>query len=59
MSSCDMQGFATSNDLASLYKELKLMKSEERANIPFALFVIGKGMLNGNEALEYLEEKLR
>lgn len=55
--SCDMQGFATKNDLTSLYRELKLMSAEERASIPFALFVIGRGMLNGTEALTYLENK--
>ena len=57
MSVCDMQGYATTNELSSLYRELKVMKAEERASIPFALFVIGRGMLNGNEALAYLEEK--
>ena len=57
MSSCDMQGFATRNDLNSLYKELKLKTKEERADTKFALFVCGRGMLDGNEALAYLEEK--
>lgn len=57
MSSCDMQGFATANDLSSLYKELKLKTKEERTEIKFALFVRGRGMLDGNEALTYLEEK--
>ena len=57
MSSCDMQGFATSNDLHSLYRELKLKTKEERANDKFALFVVSRGMLNGEEALQYLEEK--
>lgn len=57
MASCDMQGYATANDLFSLYTELKLMKAEKRADIKFALFVRGRGMLNGDEALAYLEEK--
>lgn len=57
MSHCDMQGFATRNDIESLYRELKLKTKEERAKDLFALFVVGRGMLNGNEALAYLEEK--
>jgi len=54
---CEMKGFATSNELITLYRDLKLKTPEERAKIGFALFVAGKGMLNGNEALEYLENK--
>ena len=57
MSSCDMQGFATSNDLTGLYRELVSMSEKERESVPFALFVIGRGMLNGSEALTYLKEK--
>jgi len=59
MSRCDMQGFATSAELSDLYFELKMMTPEERENKPFALFVIGRGMLNGAEALEYLESKYK
>jgi hypothetical protein len=57
MNMCEMKGFATSNELFNLYKDLKLKTPEERAEIGFALFVAEKGMLNGNEALEYLENK--
>ncbi len=57
MAVCDMQGHATARELISLYSELKLMKSEERTKKRFALFVRGRGMLNGEEALAYLEEK--
>jgi len=59
MSSCDMQGFATERDLSSLFLELASMSIEERTNKKFALFVRSKGFLNGQEAFEYLSEKLR
>ena len=55
--SCDMQGFATHNDLESLYMKLISMTKEERLNDKFALFVVGKGFLNGEEALIYLKNK--
>lgn len=55
--SCDMQGFATHNDLESLYTELISMTKEERLEKKFALFVVSKGFLNGEEALIYLKEK--
>lgn len=57
MSSCDMQGYATSNDLESLYSELIKMTKEQRENKPYALFICGKGFLNGEEALNYLKDK--
>lgn len=55
--SCDMQGFATHNDLESLYMQLISMTKEERLNDKFALLVVGKGFLNGEEALIYLKNK--
>lgn len=51
----DMQGFATSRELSDLYFRLKVLKDEKALNDPFCLFVIGRGFLNGNETLEYLE----
>lgn len=57
MSSCDMEGHATFNDMWSLYWELKSKSVEERKAIPFALFVGSLGMLNGEQAFQYLQEK--
>jgi hypothetical protein len=52
-----MQGNATFNDKWSLYWELKGKSVEERKAIPFALFVGSLGMLNGEQAFQYLQEK--
>lgn len=57
MSSCDMAGHATFNDKWSLYWELRSKSVEERKAIPFALFVGSLGMLNGEQAFQYLQEK--
>ena len=57
MSRCDMQGHATHTELQSLYIELIGKTKEERITDKFALFVSGKGFLNGEEALNYLKEK--
>ena len=56
--SCDMQGFTTQNDLSSLYFELIGMSKEERESKAFALFVRSRVFLNGEEALQYLKEKM-
>jgi len=58
MARCDMQGFATKGELYDRYFELSLMTKEERKAKKFALFVIGKGMLDGEEAYNYLKEKM-
>ena len=55
----DMLGHATSHELNDLYIELISMSAEERRAKQFALFVVGKGMLNGEQALEYLKSKLK
>lgn len=55
----DMKGWATSGELTDLYFELKTMTPEEREAKTFALFVTGRGILNGREALEYLEDVLK
>lgn len=52
----DMAGFATSRELNDLYFKLKVLG--EGLDNPYALFVIGKGFLNGREALVYLEKKI-
>ena len=54
----DMTGRATARELTDLYFNLSVKSTEEREKIPFALFVIGKGMLNGEEALQYLKNKM-
>lgn len=51
----DMQGRATTNELLDLW--FKLRTDEDERKKPFALFVIGKGFLNGEQALEYLNKK--
>lgn len=53
----DMQGRATERELDELFWELARMTEEERKNKPYALFIIGKGFLNGQEAFEYLKNK--
>ena len=54
--SCDMQGYATFNDKWSLYWDLRSKSKEEREAIPFALFVGSLGMLNGEQAFQYLQD---
>lgn len=44
MSSCDMQGFATSNDLTNCYMELISKTKEERANDKYALLCCRQGL---------------
>lgn len=46
------------NDFESLYFRLALMTEDERKEMPFALFVAGKGILNGSEAFKYLKDYL-
>lgn len=55
--SCDMAGFATFRDKWSLYWKLRGMSEEERKAIPFALFVGSLGMLDGEQAFQYLQTK--
>ena len=50
-----MDGFASIQELLDLWFTLRI-NEEERAK-PFVLFVIGEGMLNGEQALEYLNDK--
>lgn len=54
----DMQGFAISNDILELYKELIFMSKEERVNNKFALFVSVKGFLDSEQALEYIKANM-
>ena len=46
----DMQGKMTNREGIDLLLSLSLKTKEEREAIPFALFVAGRGMLNGEEA---------
>lgn len=57
MARCDMVGFATSGEIKDLYFELNMMSPEERRQKKFALFVASKGMLDGEQAYNYLKEK--
>ena len=57
MARCDMLGHATSGELSDLYLSLSLKSEEERKNIAFALFVPSEGMMNGEKAYRYLQEK--
>lgn len=50
-----MEGYANISDLLDLWFRLRIDENE-RAK-PFVLFVIGEGMLNGEQALEYLNDK--
>lgn len=50
-----MDGFASMQELLDLWFTLRIDENE-RAK-PFALFVPGQGMLNGEQALEYLNDK--
>ena len=54
----DMLGHATVREIVSLQFKLIDMTEEERRALPCALFVIGRGMLNGQEAYEYIKNKL-
>ena len=57
MARCDMAGFATSGELSDLYFSLSMMSPEKRRQEKFVLFVVGKGMLNGEQAYDYLNKK--
>lgn len=54
----DMQGKMTNREGRDLLLSLSLKTKEEREAIPFALFVVGRGMLNGEEAYIYLKNKV-
>lgn len=54
----DMQGKMTDREGIDLLLNLSLKTKEERESIPFALFVAGRGMLNGEEAYIYLKNKV-
>lgn len=54
----DMQGKMTNREGVDLLLSLSLMNKEEREKIPFALFVAGRGLLNGEEAYIYLKNKV-
>lgn len=57
MARCDMQGHATNGELSELYFELSSKSKEERQKDSFALFVPSLGMLDGEQAYNYLKEK--
>ncbi|MBP5422705.1 MAG: hypothetical protein J6Y78_09725 [Paludibacteraceae bacterium] len=48
-------GHATTDELLDLWFRLRTDENERKK--PFVLFIKGRGMLNGEEALEYLNEK--
>ena len=52
-----MQGFADSEELIALYKDLSLDKSKRSKENKFCLFVKGIGFLDGEQAYIYLNEK--
>ena len=54
----DMQGKLTDREGIDLLLSLSLKTKEEREAIPFALFVAGIGILNGEEAYLYLKNKV-
>ena len=54
----DMQGKMTDREGRDLLLSLSLKTKEEREAILFALFVAGRGMLNGEEAYIYLKNKV-
>lgn len=54
----DMQGKMTDREGIDLLLSLSLKTKEEREAIPFALFVAGRGMLNGEETYLYLKNKV-
>ena len=53
-----MQGKMTDREGRDLLLSLSLKTKEEREAILFALFVAGRGMLNGEEAYIYLKNKV-
>ena len=55
----DMQGKMSNREGINLLLSLSLKTKEEREAIPFALFVAGRGMLNGEEAYIYLKDKVK
>lgn len=48
-------GHATTDELLDLWFKLRTDENERKK--PFVLFIKGQGMLNGEEALEYLNKK--
>ena len=54
----EMQGKMTDREGIDLLLSLSLKTKEEREAIPFALFVAGRGLLNGEEAYIYLKNKV-
>ena len=52
-----MQGFADSEELLSLYRDLSLDKSKRSKDNKFCLFVVGIGFLDGEQAYSYLSAK--
>ena len=54
----DMQGKMTAREGIDLLLSLSLKTKKQRESIPFALFVAGRGMLNGEEAYIYLKNKV-
>ena len=54
----DMQGKMTNREGIDLLLSLSLKTKEEREAIPFALFVAGRCMLNGEDAYIYLKNKV-
>ena len=54
----DMQGKMTNIEGRDLLLSLSLKTKEEREAIPFALFVAGRGLMNGEEAYIYLKNKV-
>ena len=55
----DQQGKMTNREWIDLLLSLSLKTKEEREAIPFALFVAGRGLLNGEEAYIYLKNKVK
>ena len=55
----EMQGKMTNREGIDLLLSLSLKTKEEREAIPFALFVAGRGMLNGEDAYIYLKNKIK
>lgn len=55
----EMQGYMTEAEGLTLLLELSAKTEEERKELLFVLFVSGRGMLNGEEAYNYLKEKYR
>ena len=53
----DMQGKITNREGIDLFLSLAMKTKEERKAIPSALFIAGRGMLNGEEAYIYLKNE--